>query len=78
MDDCVLKLRLVSRKIKVALESNIDIKINIRIHEAGIEGLNADFLQLWHGNIHLYCKRPWVPDNGWFKEVKAGLEFGRL
>jgi hypothetical protein len=78
VQDRVFTLRLVSRKIKMTLESNIFLKINIRINDTGVVGLKANFLQRWHGSVHLYCTRPWKPDSRWFNEISDALETDRL
>jgi hypothetical protein len=76
--DHILKLRLVSRTIKVALESNILITINICINDIGEKDLKADFLQKWLGKVQLYSNRPWKSTSRWFNEVKSALLSGRL
>eukprot|EP00291_Cryptomonas_curvata_P026952 CAMPEP_0172175322 /NCGR_PEP_ID=MMETSP1050-20130122/14159_1 /TAXON_ID=233186 /ORGANISM="Cryptomonas curvata, Strain CCAP979/52" /LENGTH=176 /DNA_ID=CAMNT_0012847403 /DNA_START=8 /DNA_END=535 /DNA_ORIENTATION=- len=78
VQDRVLQLRLVSRDIMLALESKIFAEINIRINDAGVDCLTADFLQRWHGKMHLHCTRPWTPDSRWFKEVRDALLLDRL
>jgi hypothetical protein len=78
VQDRLLRLRLVSRKIKLALESNIFIKINIHINDAGFEGLKACFVERWHGRVHLHCTRPWDLDSQWFKEIRDALKMHRL
>jgi hypothetical protein len=74
----VLQLRLVSRKIKMALESNISLKINIHINEAGMEGLKIGLLNKWRGNVCLHCTRPWSPGSRWFQVVSDDLLLGQL
>ncbi len=78
VENNVLNLRLVSRNMKVALESNSILKINIRINDAGMKGLTANFLQRWHGGVHLYCTRQWEPCETWINEVRDALASGRL
>ena len=80
--DCVLKLRLVSRSIMSALESNPSLKINLRITMTGEKNLTAshglNFLSRWHGNVCLHCTRPWNPCNRWLTAVSDALLSGRL
>jgi hypothetical protein len=76
--DCVLKLRLVSREIMSALESNPWLIFNIRIKDTGVDNFDADFLQRWHGNICLHCKHPCNLGSRWFKEVSDALLSDRL
>ena len=78
IQDRALQLRLVSRKIKMTLESNIFLKINIHINDAGVEGLATGLLQKWRGNVCLHCTRPWNRDSRWFQEVSDALLLGRL
>jgi hypothetical protein len=78
IQDRVLQLRLVSRKIKMALESNIFLKINIHINDAGVEGLKVGLLNKWRGNVCLHCTRPWKPGSRWFQVVSDALLLGRL
>ena len=78
IQDRVLQLRLASRKIMIALESNRSIKIKIRINESGMENLTAAFLQRWHGKIHLECTNPCTASSRWFKEVRYALLSARL
>mmetsp|Transcript_60459 Transcript_60459/g.126533 ORF Transcript_60459/g.126533 Transcript_60459/m.126533 type:complete len:219 (-) Transcript_60459:217-873(-) len=73
VQDRVLKLRLVSRKVMMALESNIFLKIHIRINDSGAKGLKVDFLRKWHGSVYLRCTLPWEPSSTWFKHVKDDL-----
>jgi hypothetical protein len=78
VQDHIWKLRSVSRQIKLALESNISLQINIRLNNAGEEGITAYFLQRWRGGVHLHCTRPWGPGSRWFAEVRDALAVGRL
>jgi hypothetical protein len=78
VQDRILTLRLVSRKIMMALESNVFINIHLHINDAGVDHLTSNLLTRWHGSVHLYCTRPWNPDSRWFKEVRDALSFGRL
>ncbi len=78
IQDRMLTLRLVSKEFMTALESNSLININLRINDAGVAGLTADFLKKWHGKLHLHCTRPWDPKSKWFKEVSDALLFGRI
>ncbi len=74
----VMKLRLVNRKVMVALESNPVLIINVRISHAGVKGLSAEFLQRWKGSVHLHCKLLWEPGSRWLKEVRDALASDRL
>jgi hypothetical protein len=78
VEDRVLELRLVSKTMMMALESNSSMNINIRISVAGMENLSADFLRRWNGRLQLECRRPCAPDSGWFKSVRDALLSGRL
>jgi hypothetical protein len=70
IQDRVLQLRLASRKIMIALESNLSMKIKIRVNDSGMENLKANFLQRWHGRMHLECTHPCTTNSRWFKEVR--------
>ena len=74
----VLKLRLVSKKVMVALESNTSLNIKIRISVAGMDNLSAEFLRRWNGRVQLECKHPCIPDSRWFNTVKDALMSTRL
>ena len=78
VQDRVLQLRLVSRKIMLALESNLSIKLNLRINNAGAESFTALFLQRFHGTVQLRCALPWIPSIKWFDEISKALALGRL
>jgi hypothetical protein len=78
VEDRVLKLRQVSKSIKLALESNLALKINIHINDTGVESLNPNFLQRWHGSVRLHYKRPWKPGSRWLQEVRDDLSLDRL
>jgi hypothetical protein len=78
VQDRLFDLRLLSRKTKMALESNLSLNINIRINDAGVEGLTANFLQKWNGSLHLYYTHPWKPGSRWFQEVRDALALSRL
>ena len=78
VQDRVLLLRLVSRKIMLAMESNFSLKLNFRINAVGADSLTACFLQRFHGIVHLHCARPWVPSIKWFDEISKALVLGRL
>jgi hypothetical protein len=78
IQDHVLKLRLVNKRIKNVLESNPFLIINIRINDAGVESLTADFLQRWRGKVNLSCTRLWNADSTWFNECRNALLSGRL
>ena len=77
VQDRVLKLRLVCRTIKVTLESNIFLSINFRISRGGAKGLEANFLQRWHGILHLHCTHAWEPSSIWVKEIRDAVVSGR-
>ncbi len=76
--DRILTLRLVSRKIMMALESNICIKLNLCISDSGVEGLTAAFLTRWQGRVCLSCNCQWMCNSRWFKEVRMALLLGQL
>jgi hypothetical protein len=76
--DCVLKLRLVSRAIMSALESNPSLNINIHITDTGVNSLTVHFLQRWQGKVNLHCTRPWSLNSRWFIVVSDALLSGRL
>jgi hypothetical protein len=78
IQDQILTLRLVSREIRMALESNACLHIDLRINDSGVESLTAGFLKKWHGRVHLQCSFPWNPDSIWFKEVRDALLLGQL
>ena len=79
VEDRILKLRLVSRDFKEALETNASLKINIHISDTGLESLMADFLQRWQGSLYLHYRlRGWTPNSKWFKEFRDALALGRL
>jgi len=78
MQDRILLLRLVSREIMMALETNISLQINLRINDSGDKNLSAEFLKKWHGGVHLHCSCPWNPEGRWFKEVADALLLGQL
>jgi hypothetical protein len=78
VEDCVLRLRLVSRAILSALESNPSLKINIYITETGVKSLTVHFLQRWQGNVCLHCTHPWKLGSRWFIVVSDALISGRL
>ncbi len=69
VEDRVLELRLVSKTMMMALESNSSMHINVRISGAGMENLSADFLLRWNGSLQLECRNPCTPDSEWFKTV---------
>ncbi len=74
----VLQLRLVSKRIMMALELNSSMKIKFRISVAGTEHLSADFLRRWNGRVHLGCEYSCTPDSRWFNTVKDALLSTRL
>ena len=76
--DHILKLRLVCKRIKLALESNVNINISICINKAGVEGLNAAFLQRWCGRVQLHCTHLCNLRSRWFREVRDALVLDRL
>ena len=78
VQDRVLQLRLVCKKIMNALETNIFLKVNISITDTGVDNLTAEFLQRWHGSVLLHCKCRWNPRSRWFEEVRTALLSGRL
>jgi hypothetical protein len=78
VQDRVLQLRLVSKKIMTALQSDFFMDIKICINDVGVENLTADFLQRWRGKMHLKCTSPWTPDSRWFKDVRDALLAARL
>jgi hypothetical protein len=78
MQDRILLLRLVSREIMIALETNISLQINLRIYDSGDKNLSAEFLKKWHGGVHLHCSCLWNPEGRWFKEVADALLLGQL
>ena len=78
IEDRVLQLRLISRKMMTALESNYSMNIKIRINDAGVNNLSAAFLQRWHGRIYLECTYPCNSDIRWFREVTYALLSARL
>ncbi len=69
----VLKLRLVSKNVMLTMESIKDVEIDLRLNDAGVDGLTAEFLQKWHGHLRLHCRCPWKPDSRWFKDVGNAL-----
>ena len=69
----VLKLRLVSKDIKMYLESNKFLIVKFSVTEAGVQQLKSDFLVRWQGYLHLYCKQQWKPESPCFLEFKAAL-----
>ncbi len=76
--DRVLQLRLVSKALMAALESNSSMHIKIRINAAGIENLSESFLRRWKGRLQLECKEPCTADSRWFNTVKDALLSARL
>jgi hypothetical protein len=78
VQDRVLQMRLVSKQIMQALESNSSMKIKIRISVAGMEKLSADFLRRWEGRVQLECKYPCSCGSRWFNTVKDALVSARL
>ena len=74
----VLQLRLVSKRIMVALELNSSMNIKFRISVAGMKHLSADFLRRWNGRVQLGCEHPCTPDSRWFNTVKDALLSTRL
>ncbi len=77
VQDRILQLRLVSRQIMIALESNFYLSIKIRINAAGVENLTAGFLQRWNGRIHLECRHPWTPGSKWFTALRDAFWVSR-
>jgi hypothetical protein len=78
VQDRWLQLRLVSKEIMLALESNPFTCIKIRINVTGMEHLSADFLQRWNGRVQLECKHPCTISSRWFNTVKNALLSARL
>jgi hypothetical protein len=73
----ILQIRLVSKQIMMALESNFDTDIVFHISEAGVDSLTVDFLHRWNGRMHLECRHPWTPESPWFQVVRTAFSFGR-
>ncbi len=78
VQDHVLQLRLVSKRVMMAIESNCFMNLKIRISAAGMENLSADFLQRWEGGVRLECKHQCTRDSRWFNTVKDALLSARL
>ena len=78
VQDRILTMRLVSRKVMMALESNIFTNIHLHINDVGVDNLTSNLLKRWHGRVHLCCTRPWNTDSRWFKEVRKALFSGQL
>jgi hypothetical protein len=74
----ILKLRSVNREIKYALETNVFLTIDIRLNDAGAEGMKASFLQRWRGGLNLYCTIQWTIESKWFKEMKDAIVLNQL
>ncbi len=78
VQDRVLRLRLVSKTIMMALESNSSLNVKFRINAAGMENLSTDFLERWNGRMQLECKCPCTSDSRWFNTVRDALLSARL
>ena len=74
----VMHLRLVSKTIMMALQSNSSLNVKFRINAAGMENLSTDFLEKWRGRIQLECKLPCTSDSRWFNTVRYALLSARL
>jgi hypothetical protein len=78
IQDRVLQLRLASKMIMIALESNFSMKIKVSISKSGVENLTAAFLQRWHGRVDLVCTHRCTSGCKWFKEVRCALLSAKL
>jgi hypothetical protein len=73
VQDSLLELRLVSREVMVALESNTGLKICIYVNDTCVGSPMVEFLQKWRGSVHFHCACPWNCESRWFKEVRDAL-----